>query len=462
MPGRWSLPDAYGRSAPFAVRAGAAAALFTAAVLLRLALRDPAYAIAPFALLFPAMLAATLLAGWPVGVIGAVVSGLASWALLLAPQVQGALLTPGAVVALVLYGASSAAVIAVAEAYRRSSQALSAGRRALEESDNRFRLAAEASQAGVWEWRIPSNEMIYSDLAKQICGFRVDQPVTYDMVAALTHPDDRDRIRAQAARALDPARRENARYEYRIVRPDGEVRWVTASGEAVFETVDGKVRATRYVGTLVDITERKQAEDRLLLLAREVDHRANNLMSVVQSLVGLSRGADLDELRKVISGRVQALARAHQLLSAARWAGADLRRLVEEELLAFSLDDGARVIIAGEDVSLSPAAAQSIAMAIHELTTNAAKYGALSIPTGQVTVRWTVEESRLLIRWTESGGPPVVRPRRSGFGASLIQRALGGAAQGEVRLDWRPEGLVCELELPLEPPLPQPVEAVAD
>lgn len=454
MPGRWSPSDAYGGSSFNAVRAGAAAGLFVAAVLVRLALSHPVYAVAPFALLFPTMLAATLLAGWRVAAVGAAIAGVTTWALLLAPQLEGALLRPSALIALLLYGLSAGAVIAVTEAYRRSGLDVTVGRLALEESENRFRLAADAAQAGVWEWRLPSNEMIYSDLAKRICGFALDRTVTYEMVEAIIHPDDRPRTQAQAERALDPARRENSNYEYRIMRADGEQRWVAAAGEAVFETIDGKPKATRYVGTLVDITERKMAEERLLLLAREVDHRANNLMSVVQSLVGLSQAADMAELRAVISGRVHALARAHQLLSAARWAGADLRRLIEEELLAFSLDDEARVVITGEDISLSPAAAQSIAMAIHELTTNAAKYGALSARPGAVAVSWSVDGGRLLIRWTETGGPKVIKPKRSGFGASLIQRALSGAAMGEVRLDWRPEGLVCELELSLEAPPP--------
>jgi two-component sensor histidine kinase len=182
-----------------------------------------------------------------------------------------------------------------------------------------------------------------------------------------------------------------------------------------------------------------------------VDHRANNLMSVVQGTVALSQANDVDALREVIIGRLHALAFAHQLLSQARWSGADLRRLVEEELLSFSLgDEGGSVRITGPSVALEPQAAQGVAMALHELTTNAAKYGALSSPTGRVEISWQVDAGdRLHLRWVESGGPTVDPPGRRGFGTSVIGRALGGAIGGQSRIDWRREGVVCELEFPL-------------
>ncbi|HEY0434993.1 MAG TPA: hypothetical protein VGC92_00020 [Phenylobacterium sp.] len=136
-------------------------------------------------------------------------------------------------------------------------------------------------------------------------------------------------------------------------------------------------------------------------------------------------------------------------MSEARWQGADLRRLVEEELLAFSLGEAARVAIEGPDVALSPAAAQALAMALHELATNAAKYGSLSVPAGRVSVSWTRKgRGALAIRWTESGGPEVARPSRRGLGTAMLARALSGTLGGKSKLDWRTEGLVCELELP--------------
>jgi two-component sensor histidine kinase len=138
-------------------------------------------------------------------------------------------------------------------------------------------------------------------------------------------------------------------------------------------------------------------------------------------------------------------------LSEARWSGAALRRLVVEELLAYSLGEASRVSICGEDVALSPAAAQALAMVLHELATNATKYGALSAPGGRVDVSWSRQEAGdLTIRWTETGGPPVTPPTRRGLGAVMLSRALAGGLGGGTTMDWRPEGLVCELRLPGE------------
>lgn len=198
-----------------------------------------------------------------------------------------------------------------------------------------------------------------------------------------------------------------------------------------------------------DVSERKAAEQRLELLMREVDHRANNLMSVVQGAVALSRADDADTLRTIILGRVDALARAHQLLAASRWTGADLRRLVADEVRAYTLGDGERVSINGPDVPLSPALAQGIAMAVHELATNALKHGALSNATGRIDVAWTRSAHGLRLTWTESGGPPVEAPTHAGFGTTVLQRALKGPIGGQTTLSWNERGLVCVLEAPL-------------
>jgi PAS domain S-box-containing protein len=312
-------------------------------------------------------------------------------------------------------------------------------------SESRLRLAVEAGRMAVWQIDIDSGRLANSPELNRLLGLPEDADPTLEEINARYLPGEFERLQSVARAALTSGERFfEAEFRYRW--PSGEIRWLLLRAEFL---LDASNQPRSAIGVLLDITERKESEERLKLLAREVDHRANNLMTVVQGTVALSSAPDVEALKAVIVGRVNALARAHQLLSEARWEGADLRRLVEEELLAFSLGEASRVSIDGPDIALNPAAAQSIAMALHELATNAAKYGALSAPEGRVQVSWVrPDDERLLIRWVESGGPTVSKPSRRGLGTTMLQRALAGGLGGETRLDWRPEGLVCELELP--------------
>jgi PAS domain S-box-containing protein len=200
------------------------------------------------------------------------------------------------------------------------------------------------------------------------------------------------------------------------------------------------------VNMLIDITQRKTAEDRQELLTNEVNHRANNLLSVVQSIVRLTRSDDVDSLREAINGRIQALARAHSLLAKTRWLGADLQHLVSEELAPYMGDD-ARAWVSGTMLPLRPAAAQSIALIIHELVTNAVKYGALSNAEGRVHIDWRRSKDTITIRWREDGGPEIQPPTTRGVGSTVIERA---AAQldGSVVYHWPSTGLVFEFATP--------------
>ncbi len=195
-----------------------------------------------------------------------------------------------------------------------------------------------------------------------------------------------------------------------------------------------------------DITERKRAEEHINLLAREVDHRAKNLLAVVQATVHLTQAGTPEALKAAIAGRIQALANAHTLLSRSRWAGADLHGLVAEELAPYCQDQEERARVDGPDLMLEPETAQSMAVALHELATNAAKYGALSAAAGRVEIEWSrAADGRFVFRWTETGGPPVQPPTRRGFGTGVVERMIRGQLKGDVRFDWRAEGLVCEI-----------------
>jgi PAS domain S-box-containing protein len=197
-----------------------------------------------------------------------------------------------------------------------------------------------------------------------------------------------------------------------------------------------------------DIEARKKAEERMRLLAAEVDHRAKNMLSLVNVMLRQTRAATAQEFATAAQGRVAALARAHTLLSDTRWEGADLAKLIREELAPFRLGKSGRITIEGDQLALSPAAAQAFAMAVHELATNAGKYGALSAPEGTVTVRWTRSGPNLLLTWHESGGPRVRASGESGFGLRVITLAIRDQLGGKASFDWRPEGLRVELAVP--------------
>ncbi|MVT71042.1 PAS domain S-box protein [Bradyrhizobium pachyrhizi] len=207
-------------------------------------------------------------------------------------------------------------------------------------------------------------------------------------------------------------------------------------------------RLTGAVNMLVDITARKLAEERMKLLTSEVDHRSNNLLAVVQAMLRLTKADTAEEFQAAFQGRLGALANVQRLFSASRWTGASLRVLVEEELRPYGIDDAKRVNISGEDIRLPAALAQGIAVAVHELATNAAKYGSLSTPSGRLEIRWnTGGVAPLVLHWSESGGPCVKEPTRTGFGVGAIDSVIRTLC-GTITRHWRPEGLVCELSFP--------------
>jgi PAS domain S-box-containing protein len=198
-----------------------------------------------------------------------------------------------------------------------------------------------------------------------------------------------------------------------------------------------------------DITERKRTEAHISVLAREAEHRANNLLANVGAMVQLSRADTPDGLKKAIAGRIAALAGVHSLFAQSRWTGADLGTLVKQELSPYSRERDIRARIDGPAVMLKPDVAQAVAVALHELATNAAKYGALSVAKGQVRVEWScVADCQLVLRWTETGGPPVNPPTHKGFGTHMIDAMIRGHEGGDVRLNWLADGLACEITLP--------------
>ena len=234
--------------------------------------------------------------------------------------------------------------------------------------------------------------------------------------------------------------------EVHIERPDGARGIALVDIEAIR---DGAGDIIGAVNCFQDITERKRAEEHAKLLSREVDHRAKNLLALVQATVHLTQADTIQQFKVAIEGRLQALSNAHTLLAESRWAGAKLHSLVTEELAPYSIEGRSRADFIGPELVLQPQMAQTIAMVLHELTTNAVKYGALSVPSGRVRIEWSLVDRDLVIRWSEADGPPVKPPQRQGFGTRVVNRVIQ-ELQGKLRFDWKPEGMVCEITIPVD------------
>ena len=197
-----------------------------------------------------------------------------------------------------------------------------------------------------------------------------------------------------------------------------------------------------------DITEQRRAQEQIATLAREAEHRSKNLLANVQATVQLSQADTLEGLKQAIEGRIRALSIVHSLFVESRWIGAELSAIAAQELAPYSGAGEGRVRLDGPQVLLEPNAAQSIAVILHELATNAAKYGALSRPDGHIDLQWSHQaDGRLELRWTETGGPAVREPTRQGFGGRIVKQMISQLT-GEVRYDWGPHGLVCDIAMP--------------
>jgi PAS domain S-box-containing protein len=312
-------------------------------------------------------------------------------------------------------------------------------------SEERRSLALVAGQMGSWEWDPVNGHFVWDDGQYRIFGVDPNSfEVTVDNIKALIHPEDWKHLQ----NAITPATQSSPSFqtEFRVCRPNGELRWCIGTAVASLDATDNVVRIS---GVTVDITDRKEAEERQVLLAREVDHRARNALALVQSIVRLTRSDTVKSYIAAVDGRIGALARAHTLLAQSRWQGADLGRLVEEELAPYrAAGDDARIAASGPDVSLEPRTAQTLALALHELSTNAAKYGALSVASGRVGLNWELQPDSLVLHWSESGGPLAKPPLTPGFGIRVISTSIERQLEGKADFDWRPEGLNCSLRVP--------------
>ena len=211
------------------------------------------------------------------------------------------------------------------------------------------------------------------------------------------------------------------------------------------KNAEGKIIGASKIAR--DITEQKRFQEQIAILAREAEHRSKNLLATVQATVSLSQSDTPEGLKQAIEGRILALAKVHSLFVDTHWIGAELSTIATHELAPYSEKGQTGVRINGPQVLLEPNAAQVVAVTLHELATNAVKYGALSVPNGQISLKWTRDaDGRLVLHWTETGGPAVKMPTHQGFGTRIIERMIG-QLKGKARFEWQAGGLVCEITL---------------
>jgi PAS domain S-box-containing protein len=314
-------------------------------------------------------------------------------------------------------------------------------------TNNQRELALTAGRMGTFEVDLERELITWSDEIYQQVGVERTKPVmTVEDVEQFIHPDDREGVRARR----DEAYRAGQTYEneFRVVRPDGEIRWLYVRAEAL---ANGGKPARAY-GVSMDITERKEREAHIRFLMREVSHRSKNLLAVVQAIASQTARATSSPLDFAtdFGGRLKSLAASLDLLVREEWRGVSVKELVESQLGHYGEPEGRRVEMEGPQLLLSPLAAQYLGMALHELSTNAVKYGALSEPAGKVLIAWRIEgnrgKRRLHFSWLEKGGPPVTPPVEKGFGHMVIERMAAEALQGQVTLEFPREGLRWRLD----------------
>ncbi len=349
-------------------------------------------------------------------------------------------------------------------ARERGERSLRRKERRLRAANDSLRLAHQSARAATWEWRMPRN-LRWLDVAAARALIGLPPALSDDEVLAdwRSFVVDEDLPAILGALSTLPAQA-RAEAEFRVAAADGGHRWLRTTAAVVERGADGA--PARVVGVTLDITqqkiaeaklqrevdERRRAEQRQKLLIHELNHRVKNMLATVQSVARQSLGRVADHASLAdFEERLMALAWTHDILTREHWAGASLHTMVERTLAPHGRG---RVNVSGPDLRISPKMALALAMGAHELATNAVKYGALSVETGRVDVRWRVSGQgavkQLVLDWRETGGPRVTPPACRGFGSRLLERGLAHELAGEVAIEFHPEGVRCRIAAPLD------------
>jgi PAS domain S-box-containing protein len=429
------------------------------ATVLRLAV-DPYVGGVPFITFWPAVIITALISGFGAGLFCVALSAAAADFFVLEPRWSFYVENPADVADLLLFALLACfCVIIISQmrdgierdqarkALQASKDQLQASKDQLQASKDRLQLALDAAGLGWWRYD-PLRRMILVDTRlKEIFDFTADETPLEEFVKRV-HPDDLERVWSDRKAALDPADPKRYAHEYRIRRRDGKVRWVDVHGLAYFEGAGRERRVASFIGTAADITERKDREEREHLLMREVNHRAKNMLSVVASIAHQTVTKNSEDFIECFSERIQALSANQDLLVRSEWGGVDIEDLVRAQLDPFTDLVGSRIIARGPKLRLNAASAQAIGLALHELATNAGKYGALSTDAGRLDIGWGANGDTFTMNWTEREGPPVSAPKQLGFGTIVMEAMVERSVNGAVDLHYPPSGLTWRLTCP--------------
>jgi PAS domain S-box-containing protein len=322
--------------------------------------------------------------------------------------------------------------------------------RALAERNAQLALAAKAALVGSYAYDVETRMLQFSegyaaiyDLPEGTCE------MTGNQRRALVHPEDLQRLDSVRSQAFEQRRGEFS-LEYRNILPKRGVRWIESRSLVLYDSND---RPERLVGVNIDVTERKRAERQQQALNAELDHRVKNVLATVSAIISQTQEASRSpaDFVAALNRRIESLAGTHELLSRSHWHGVPLAEIIRRELAPYGATN---TDIGGPDVTLKAGATQAVASVIHELTTNAAKYGALSKPTSRLSIQWqwlaNGSHDRLIIEWQETDGPPVLPPSQSGYGTSIIRDLIPFELGGKVELNFASKGIRCRLEIPAD------------
>lgn len=329
--------------------------------------------------------------------------------------------------------------------------------RAVRENEARLGQITAVSPTAIYLFDFLTGSAVWAaGLTAPVYGYTPDELVAggRELIGTLIHPEDVPsvgrRLRELAAAPVGHV----SEFELRVRRREGGWRWILDRAVAFERDADGRVIKT--LSAAIDIDERKQAEERRVMLINELNHRVKNTLASVQSIARqtLRSGRPPEQAMELFTARLVALSAAHNVLTRENWAGAGLAEIAQEALAPFNGCGDGRIDMGGPDARLSARAAVGLAMALHELATNATKYGALSGESGGVKLTWKLDgaapDQRLALEWRERGGPAVSPPKRSGFGSRLLTQGLPGELDGTTELAFEAGGVVCRITAPLD------------